>query len=373
MPGVGFYSGYLDALKVVSGVDQRDQQLALEQQNQDRLNQISQVQMQGQLQQQAFDRANFYKQEDAQQVLGTLFQQNATASANADANAQSDITSNLYRKAGAAIMGKDPRTGLMFLREADNMDRVTNESRLSEMKREKVVGDHLSALAAGAVDQASWNNYLTESARFGKSVPAQYSTWGPETQAYAQRMAIMGIPVAKQAELEVRKASNDIKAASQQARDAHWKATEAWRDRVETRRQEGQNARIGLEAERAGRNINTVAQEIQILSDLDQNGGFKTALIGKKQEAVQDVLRRASVLHTKGVPMENAMAQARQSVLGEFAKGIPLIGKGTRETSPTAASAPTEATPQIETMQRGGKTWYKVGPNQWSDSMEDIR
>ena len=93
MPGIGFYSGYLDALKIVSGVDQRDQQLALEQQNQERLNQMTQVQMRGQLQQQAFDRANFYKQEDAQQVLGTLFQQNATASANADANAQSDITS----------------------------------------------------------------------------------------------------------------------------------------------------------------------------------------------------------------------------------------------------------------------------------------
>lgn len=261
----------------------------------------------------------------------------------------------------------------MFLREADNMDRVTNESRLSEMKREKAVGDHLSALAAGAVDQESWNNYLTESARFGKSVPAQYSTWGPETQAYAQRIAAMAIPVAKQAELEVRKTSNDIKAALQQARNAHWKATEAWRDRVETRRQEGQNARIGLEAERAGRNINTVAQEIQILSDLDQNGGFKTALIGKKQEAVQDVLRRASVLHTKGVPMENAMAQARKSVLDEFAKGIPIIGKGTRETSPTAASAPTEATPKVESMDRGGKTWYKVSPTQWSDNIEDVR
>lgn len=373
MPGIGFYGGYLDALKVVSGVDQRDQQLALEQQNQDRLNQMSQVQMRGQLQQQAFDRANFYKQEDAQQVLGNLFQQNATASANANANAQSDITSNLYRKAGAAIMGKDPRTGLMFLREADNMDRVTNESRLNEMKREKLIGDYLSALAGACYDQDSWDKFLAENARFGKSVPAQYSVWGPETQAYAKRIVAMGIPVAKQAELEVRKTSNDIKAAAQQSRDAHWKATEAWRDRVETRRQEGQNARMGLDAERAGRNINTVAQEIQILSDLDQNGGFKTALLGKKQEAVQDVFRRASVLHAKGIPMENAMAQARQSVLGEFTKGLPIIGKGKRETSPTAVSAPTQAVPQVETMERDNKTWYRVSPTQWSDNIEDVR
>jgi len=67
------------------------------------------------------------------------------------------------------------------------------------------------------------------------------------------------------------------------------------------------------------------------------------------------------------------MAQARKSVLDEFAKGIPIIGKGTRETSPTAASAPTQAVPQVETMERDNKTWYKVGPNKWSDNVEDVR
>lgn len=305
MPAItGFYGGYLNALSTISGVEEAQNRIAARNQ-----------QMQMTAKQDALD-------DQTRQTLSTAFQ---AQQRNGDILTKFDLedqNAQQYRNAGKAVMASDPKTGLALMREGDLALHQNQGRRLEAAKVEMLENDRLASLAGMVETQDQLDEYVKLQASKGRVVPREFQTLTPATKAYLERQAFLLDPASKAAGLLFRTKKLELDEAERQRRAEAEKERQAQAERREANRQTGNSLKEGT------RSLTSVApksemayqSEIDLLAAADKTGLFKKADPGMQREAVQDAHLRARQMLQQNPKLtpEEALAEARQMVLGEF-------------------------------------------------------
>ncbi len=341
MPITGYYGGYLNALSTISGVDEANNRIAVR-------NQQMQLQAQQQAQQQAHQAHQMQRQnkqdyldDSTRNILSTAFNTQQQNNLAIDQFSAEEQTANQYRQAGKAVMGSDPRIGISLLREGDQLANQNTGRRLEAARVEVIKQDRLASLAGMVSDQEGLDQYVEMKAANGQVIPENFRTWGPATKSWLEREAALGLPASKAADLALRTKKMEQDEAERK-RKAEMQVEElALKERRESRMQSGAAGKS------ADKSLSSVApksemayvSEIGVLNDLDQTGLFGKLELGQQREAVQDAHLRAKAILTKNPNLspEEALAQARQEVVGEITPaenfwGSPTRARGTKQT-----------------------------------------
>ncbi len=305
MPTItGYYGGYLNALSTISGVEEAQSRIAARNQ-----------QMQLAAKQDRLD-------DQTRQTLSTAFQAQQDNSLLLDKFDLEAQNANQYRAAGKAIMASDPKMGLALLREGDEAANANQSRRLEAAKVEMIENDRLASLAGMVQNQDQLDEYIKLKASKGQVVPPEFRTLTPATQAYLNRQAFLLDPASKAANLLLRTKKMELDEAERKRKAEVDAEKRALAERRESRLQHG------AESKEAGRSLAGAApksemayqSEIDLLAATDKTGLFKKADPGMQREAVQDSHLRARRLLQQNPRLtpEEALAEARQTVLGEF-------------------------------------------------------
>lgn len=312
----GLAEGYLMGLKYISGLQEMEQ---------------SQARFQWE---QAAQRRAQDEHQQEQSILATVFRDVRDQRNQSDTIAADGQMANRYLQAGQRIMAVNPSDGIKLINEGQRLSSAADAKQLSKMEIEQMRDSYLGSIAGSIGDQSSLDDAKQKFARYGKTIPTRYQTWNEETKAYFARQSMLGVSGQKQKELEIHMLNTQIRDRQEQERerndDIKARATAA----AEVRKREAMEARERRLS--AGRDISgkdaarefpmpkkaeEFAREIQILTDADETGNFKSLDTGKKQAAVDAVVRRARELYVQdfiaGEDLEPSkyISQARQEIL----------------------------------------------------------
>ncbi len=325
MPAItGYYGGYLNALSTISGVEEAQNRIAARNQ-----------QMQLAAKQDALD-------DQTRQTLSTAFQARQDNSLLLDKFDLEAQNANQYRAAGKAIMASDPKIGLALIREGDEAANANHRRRLEAAKVEMIENDRLASLAGMVQTQEQLDEYIKLKASKGQVVPPEFRTLTPATQAYLDKQAFLLDPASKAANLLLRTKKMELDEAERKRKAEVDAEKRALAERRESRLQHG------AESKEAGRSLAGAApksemayqSEIDLMIAADPDGVFKKAHPGAQREAVQDAYMRARqfIKQNPGIPPEEALAEARRSVLAEFVPG-EYLWKSPKRLKPSEAPA----------------------------------
>ena len=312
----GLAEGYLMGLKYISGLQEMEQ---------------SQARFQWE---QAAQRRAQDEHQQEQSILATVFRDVRDQRTQSDTIAADWQLASKYLQAGQRLMAVNPSDGIKLINEGQKLAGAADAKQLSKMEIEQMRDSYLGSIAGSIGDQSSLDEAKQKFARYGKTIPARYQTWNEETKAYFARQSMLGVSGQKQKELEIhmlqtqirdrqeqeRERNDEIKARATAAAETRKREALEWR-----KKQQGEGQEIS--AKGAAREFpmpkkaEEFAREIQILTEADETGNFKSLSPGKQQDAIGAVVRRARELYVQdfiaGEDLEPSkyIVQARQEIL----------------------------------------------------------
>jgi len=310
----GLMEGYLGGLRFLSGL--QDMQQRKEDQ---------QYQMQ-----QRMEAAQTNRQ--SKSVLADVFKKRAEDVGVTDSLTLQNRLANQFQTAGTDLMAVDPKSGIGMLKQAEDLRTRIQNAAIEQVQ----VGMNQDKLLAGRAttvyDQGSLDSFIADSAKAGKTIPSQYRTWGPATEAWIKRQTMLGVTGLQLKELEIKTAREKVLEAQQKTREER----ELLREKTDAAREA--RLRTGMEVKTRAATTKATSEfamkgekdreaEIGVLTDSDPQGVFKSLPQGKKVEAAMDVRMRAQKIFADSllgmedgdaISKEEALRQARESVLGEI-------------------------------------------------------
>lgn len=308
----GFYEGYLDGLKQLSGLRGMEQQ-----------QEINTLRLQ-----EAQQEANSNRQE--KDILANVFRQQANERTSVDMLSQQDRLAQQYARAGQAIMSVNPKNGLSLLREADTLRQKTQLAALEQVRAQSERDKYLGTVASNVGDQVSLDDAIRTFAKNGKTIPQKYQTWNEETANWFARQSRLGVGAHEAAKMEIEQRTIELKAEAEARRERREETREKTEASRERRLSMGMEARSRASVSKATSELKLRGEkdtqaEMLVLTDLDGSGGFKALPAGLKIEAAQDVRMRAQKIRADSllggeepVSAEEALRLAREEVLGEI-------------------------------------------------------
>jgi len=310
----GLMEGYLGGLRFLSGL--QDMQQRKEDQ---------QYQMQ-----QRMEAAQTNRQ--SKSVLADVFKKRAEDVGVTDSLTLQNRLANQFQTAGTDLMAVDPKSGIGMLKQAEELRARVQNAAIEQVQ----VGLNQDKLMAGRAttvyDQGSLDSFIADSAKAGKTIPSQYRTWGPATEAWIKRQTMLGVTGLQLKELEIKTAREKVLEAQQKTREERETLREKTDAAREARLRTGMEVKSRAAASKATSEFAMKGEkdreaEIGVLTDSDPQGVFKSLPPGKKVEAAMDVRMRAQKIYADSllgmeegdaISKEEALRQARESVLGEI-------------------------------------------------------
>lgn len=265
-------------------------------------------------------------------ILANVFRKRAEDIGVSDSLTQQNRLANQYQTAGTELMAISPKAGIDMLKAAENL-RTRVQSAAVEQVQTGIYRDKLIAGRATAVfDQSSLDSFIQDASKAGITVPSQYKTWGPATEAWVKKQTMLGTTGLQMKELEVRVAREKIAEAQQKTREDR----ETLREKTDAAREE--RLRMGMDIKSRAASSKAASEftlktekdrmaEVAVMETFDPNSGFSKLPPGKKLEAVGDIRMRAQKIYADSmtamedgdvISKEEALRQARESVLAEI-------------------------------------------------------
>lgn len=265
-------------------------------------------------------------------ILANVFRKRAEDIGVSDSLTQQNRLANQYQTAGTELMAISPKAGIDMLKAAENL-RTRVQSAAVEQVQVGIYRDKLIAGRATAVfDQSSLDSFIQDASKAGITVPAQYKTWGPATEAWVKKQTMLGTTGLQMKELEVKVAREKIAEAQQKTREDR----ETLREKTDAAREE--RLRMGMDIKSRAASSKAASEftlktekdrmaEVVVMETFDPNSGFSKLPPGKKLEAVGDIRMRAQKIYADSmtameegdvISKEEALRQARESVLAEI-------------------------------------------------------
>lgn len=321
MAEIGFYEGYLEGMQGL----QRMQSQALDYK---------------------IKSEEFRKQQDERALLSKVF----NAQSNQKIGMQQDQSemqlAQQYKRAGQALMAINPKDGMAFMKQAEDMSMKASQKQVHSFQVLKAQNELAGEISAGVIDQSSLTNAVNQLAQLGIRVPPQFRQWGPQAEAYFKFKAMQSIPMAKQLELGARQQQIEIN----QKRLDETKAENDRKDAARQVREKRLQNQLKVKTARLEKPVKEedVLSEVKILQSM--KAGVKNLDPGEKRMVAQLVRQRAAQnlkdnVGDEDYDEEKAFFEARQSVLDQIETEDGILG------TPFMSKAKLKAKQQ----QQGGK------------------
>lgn len=241
------------------------------------------------------------------------FESNKPARKSADQIDSDTDIANQLQAAGSAIMGLDPKKALEYFDQSSKFKRYSTQKANDELdiktKKAALAGD----IASGVTDEESAKSAALELAKLGIPVPAKFTEWNPETQAFWENRATFSKNYVAKIKIQ-----NDLLKTQAVAEDTQSKikareATQKLNEQKETRMQANlELARTQYKPSKE--EFKEVKREAELLATSDDK--FNNLPDEKLQEAAKDVRYLAqSIMVTEGITDRGvALAKARRQI-----------------------------------------------------------